>query len=156
VGCFLAREKTSQTFRDAVHDQYKSSNSSKKKRRQVAQALKFLRSHSVSDLCFSGTAKSLNAYSQVGQKSFNTKAASFDDSFFLLDDRSKVAGRSVFSGLPTPNLSTILRPNVGADPALYHVEPSTHNALWGTNATAFTGQYAPSSRSAQNPFMKYI
>lgn len=34
VGDFLAREKTSQAFRDALHDQYRSSNAFKKKRRQ--------------------------------------------------------------------------------------------------------------------------
>ena len=34
VGDFLAREKTSQVFRDALHENYKSSNVSKKKRRQ--------------------------------------------------------------------------------------------------------------------------
>lgn len=34
VGDFLAREKTSQAFRDALHENYKSSNVSKKKRRQ--------------------------------------------------------------------------------------------------------------------------
>jgi hypothetical protein len=38
VGDFLAREKTSQAFRDALHDRYKSSNLSKKKRRQDEQA----------------------------------------------------------------------------------------------------------------------
>lgn len=38
VGDFLAREKTSQAFRDALHDRYKSSNLSKKKRRQAEQA----------------------------------------------------------------------------------------------------------------------
>lgn len=38
VGDFLAREKTSQAFRDALHDRYKSSNISKKKRRQEEQA----------------------------------------------------------------------------------------------------------------------
>lgn len=38
VGDFLAREKTSQAFRDALHDRYKSSNLSKKKRRQEEQA----------------------------------------------------------------------------------------------------------------------
>jgi hypothetical protein len=35
VGEFLAREKTSQAFRDALHDSYKSSNSSRKKRRKT-------------------------------------------------------------------------------------------------------------------------
>jgi len=35
VGEFLAREKTSQAFRDALHDGYKSSNSSRKKRRKT-------------------------------------------------------------------------------------------------------------------------
>lgn len=38
VGDFLAREKTSQAFRDALHERYKSSNISKKKRRQQGQA----------------------------------------------------------------------------------------------------------------------
>lgn len=38
VGDFLAREKTSQAFRDALHERYKSSNISKKKRRQEEQA----------------------------------------------------------------------------------------------------------------------
>jgi len=41
VGDFLAREKTSQAFRDALHDQYKSSNTAKKIRRQAEQANKF-------------------------------------------------------------------------------------------------------------------
>jgi hypothetical protein len=38
VGDFLAREKTSQAFRDALHDRYKSSNVSKKRRRQDEQS----------------------------------------------------------------------------------------------------------------------
>jgi hypothetical protein len=38
VGDFLAREKTSQTFRDALHEHYKSSSVAKKKRRQKEQA----------------------------------------------------------------------------------------------------------------------
>jgi hypothetical protein len=38
VGDFLAREKTSQAFRDALHERYKSSNVAKKKRRQEEQA----------------------------------------------------------------------------------------------------------------------
>lgn len=38
VGDFLAREKTSQAFRDALHENYRSSNKSKKKRRQEEQA----------------------------------------------------------------------------------------------------------------------
>jgi hypothetical protein len=37
VGDFLAKEKTSQSFRDALHERYKSSNVSKKKRRQEEQ-----------------------------------------------------------------------------------------------------------------------
>jgi hypothetical protein len=40
VGDFLAREKTSQAFRDALHDIYKSSNKAKKKRRQAEQVEK--------------------------------------------------------------------------------------------------------------------
>lgn len=38
VGDFLAREKTSQAFRDCLHDSYKSSNVAKKKRRKEEQA----------------------------------------------------------------------------------------------------------------------
>jgi hypothetical protein len=38
VGDFLAREKTSQAFRDALHERYKSSNVSKKNRRREEQA----------------------------------------------------------------------------------------------------------------------
>jgi hypothetical protein len=37
VGDFLAREKVSQAFRDALQDKYKSSNAYKKKRREVEQ-----------------------------------------------------------------------------------------------------------------------
>jgi hypothetical protein len=37
VGDFLAKEKTSQAFRDALHERYKSSNVSKKKKRQEEQ-----------------------------------------------------------------------------------------------------------------------
>ena len=46
VGDFLAREKTSQAFRDVLHDKYKSSNTAKKKRRQEEQAEKLVRAHS--------------------------------------------------------------------------------------------------------------
>ena len=46
VGDFLAREKTSQAFRDALHDRYKSSNLSKKKRRQEEQAKSHQQSYS--------------------------------------------------------------------------------------------------------------
>lgn len=38
VGDFLAREKTSQAFRDSLHDKYRSSNSFKKQRRQRESA----------------------------------------------------------------------------------------------------------------------
>lgn len=46
VGDFLAREKTSQAFRDALHDQYKSSNTAKKKRRQAEHGEKGYLDHS--------------------------------------------------------------------------------------------------------------
>ena len=54
VGDFLAREKTSQAFRDALHDQYKSSNTAKKKRRQAEQTQKLLMGQhgSTRSLCF--------------------------------------------------------------------------------------------------------
>ena len=40
VGDFLSREKTSQAFRDALHDKYKSSNESKKSRRRDSRKRK--------------------------------------------------------------------------------------------------------------------
>lgn len=43
VGDFLAREKTSQAFRDALHEQYKSSNTAKKIRRQAEGTTKMPR-----------------------------------------------------------------------------------------------------------------
>jgi hypothetical protein len=55
VGDFLAREKTSQAFRDALHDQYKSSNAAKKKRRLVEQAQKL--HHSAPSLSTTTTAQ---------------------------------------------------------------------------------------------------
>lgn len=55
VGDFLAREKTSQAFRDALHDLYKSSNTSKKKRRHAErtgrQVSQYQREPSNSSLC---------------------------------------------------------------------------------------------------------
>jgi hypothetical protein len=42
VGDFLAREKTSQYFRDALHEQYRSSGQSKYKRRKVEHAMALL------------------------------------------------------------------------------------------------------------------
>ena len=57
---FLAREKTSQAFRDALHDQYKSSNTAKKKRRQQEQAEKYmLEQNSASSLSFHNSTSSL-------------------------------------------------------------------------------------------------
>jgi hypothetical protein len=64
VGCFLAREKTSQAFRDALHDKYKSSNSAKKKRRQASQAEKLQKAYSASNLAYNATAEPLDAYAQ--------------------------------------------------------------------------------------------
>lgn len=51
VGDFLAREKTSQAFRDALHENYKSSNVAKKKRRQQeVPREKVSKHHSDSDI----------------------------------------------------------------------------------------------------------
>lgn len=52
VGDFLAREKTSQAFRDALHENYKSSNVAKKKRRQQdpTRSDKFIKLHSDGDI----------------------------------------------------------------------------------------------------------
>lgn len=52
VGDFLAREKTSQAFRDALHENYKSSNVAKKKRRQndYSRPDKFTKLHPDTDI----------------------------------------------------------------------------------------------------------
>jgi hypothetical protein len=68
VGCFLAREKTSQAFRDALHDQYKSSNSAKKKRRQVSQAVKLQKAYSASNIGYDAAADPLDAYPPSSKK----------------------------------------------------------------------------------------
>jgi hypothetical protein len=70
VGCFLAREKTSQAFRDALHDQYKSSNSAKKKRRQVSQAVKLQKSYSASNIGYDASAEPLDAEYTPSSKKF--------------------------------------------------------------------------------------
>jgi hypothetical protein len=176
VGCFLAREKTSQTFRDALSDQYKSSNSAKKKRRQVAQAIKFQKTCSSSDLVYDAAAEPLDASNQKGSKVFKTRATSFDDSILLLDDPSNIARKSIRPRMATSNLiqgmvgasarsvfdfrtaehiSTNLSPRVCADPKSYQSQGSTHNTFWGTNTGASTQQYGSSSRmTAENLFIK--
>lgn len=64
VGDFLAREKTSQAFRDALHDQYKSSNTAKKKRRQAEHYDKgYLDHSSTSSLNHSSTSSILHGSS---------------------------------------------------------------------------------------------
>lgn len=64
VGDFLAREKTSQAFRDALHDQYKSSNTAKKKRRQAEHCDKgYLDHSSTSSLNHSSTSSLLHGSS---------------------------------------------------------------------------------------------
>ena len=64
VGDFLAREKTSQAFRDALHDQYKSSNTAKKKRRQAEHGEKGYLDHSShSSICHSSTSSILQGSS---------------------------------------------------------------------------------------------
>jgi hypothetical protein len=68
IGCFLAREKTSQAFRDALHDQYKSSNSAKKKRRQVTQAAELQKAYSASNLGYDAAAEPLDAYAPSSSK----------------------------------------------------------------------------------------
>jgi hypothetical protein len=68
VGCFLAREKTSQAFRDALHDQYKSSNSAKKKRRQVSQATKLQKAYSASNIGYDASEEPLDAYTATSAK----------------------------------------------------------------------------------------
>jgi len=73
VGDFLAREKTSQAFRDVLHDKYKSSNTSKKKRRQEEQAEKLFRGHSnrsldAASVHTAGSTPDGDAYS-IGQES---------------------------------------------------------------------------------------
>lgn len=66
VGDFLAREKTSQAFRDALHDQYKSSNTSKKKRRRAEQAERLHRSFAQRSLALRSTGGKFTA-DQLGR-----------------------------------------------------------------------------------------
>lgn len=113
VGDFLAREKTSQAFRDALHDKYKSSNSAKKKRRQVARAVKFEKAFSTSDLGYDAKSEPLDgpldAYSSQGSSKFRrvelTRASSFsqqgDDA--MLGDLSEFDGKAVRRGLSHPS-----------------------------------------------------
>jgi hypothetical protein len=166
VGDFLAREKTSQAFRDALSDQYKSSNSAKKKRRQVAQAIKFQRAHSASDLtCYSEATEPLDAFNQGGSKYMRVerpRSTSFDDGYLLLGELSEFDGKAVRRGLSTSNLtpSMILShgasvlpvldnfnsaghyfsanscPEFGANFRTSQLEESMRNGSWGTGATA--------------------
>lgn len=71
VGDFLAREKTSQAFRDVLHDKYKSSNTAKKKRRQEEQAEKLVRAHSNRSL--SGNSLDASSVHSVGSSTSDTK-----------------------------------------------------------------------------------
>ena len=72
VGDFLAREKTSQAFRDALHDQYKSSNTAKKKRRQAEQAEKLEqeRQNSSRSLTFDPSGFNVNQNAVMQVRSF--------------------------------------------------------------------------------------
>lgn len=56
----VQREKTSQAFRDALHDQYKSSNAAKKKRRIQEQAQKLHKQHSAPMLSRTAILQSTN------------------------------------------------------------------------------------------------
>jgi hypothetical protein len=72
----LKREKTSQAFRDALHEQYKSSNSLKKKRRWVDHEKNFERQNSAPLLCVSSIRESLEddvlGVNERGSESFQS------------------------------------------------------------------------------------
>jgi hypothetical protein len=75
VGDFLAREKTSQAFRDALHDQYKSSNTAKKKRRQAEHGEKGYLDHGYLD---HSSHSSLNHSSHSSVPQGSSSSLSFD------------------------------------------------------------------------------
>lgn len=68
VGDFLAREKTSQCFRDALHERYRSSTKSKKKRRQneLAKASDRLHTIATSETNISSQIEELSSAVQKG------------------------------------------------------------------------------------------
>jgi hypothetical protein len=77
VGDFLAREKTSQAFRDLLHEHYRSSNLAKKKRRHdesspAARGLE--RAHSVSALNLDSSAKPKASRIQLSKNSISSQA----------------------------------------------------------------------------------
>jgi len=108
VGDFLAREKTSQAFRDALSDQYKSSNSAKKKRRQVAQAVKFEKAYSASNLGYDAAAEPLDAYAQSSSKLMRVerpRSLSFDNNDVLLGDISEFGSSSARRGFSAADVA---------------------------------------------------
>ena len=66
VGDFLAKEKTSQYFRDALHDQYRSSGPSKYKRRKIEANKEGQTGHDESESGASGSARSNKKHRQSG------------------------------------------------------------------------------------------
>lgn len=105
VGDFLAREKTSQAFRDVLFDRYKSSNTAKKIRR-AEQASHVSNNASYSSMVYDGNS-SLSNLSQHQNFSFNLNEPSPDSLSSYLD--KELANRS--SGMDSlqqlPNASHI-------------------------------------------------
>ncbi|GKY91530.1 hypothetical protein MPSEU_000126400 [Mayamaea pseudoterrestris] len=78
VGDFLAKEKTSQAFRDALHERYKSSNVSKKKRRQEEQTRAIDRFRGISRSHSDGPGIEWLALSGSGDGSMSTRTTGAD------------------------------------------------------------------------------
>lgn len=68
VGDFLAKEKTSQYFRDALHDQYRSSGPSKYKRRKIEAMKEEWVHHAAGDESQSGVSGSARSNQSNGQE----------------------------------------------------------------------------------------
>lgn len=90
VGEGLAREKTSQAFRDALEDHYRSSNSSKKKRRRMINAESRQRKNDT------------NMYSQEQMKSVDVSANEFD-AFNYHDSSKDTSGDQIYHNASFPS-----------------------------------------------------
>jgi hypothetical protein len=182
VGCFLAREKTSQAFRDALHDQYKSSNSAKKKRRQVSQASKLQKAYSASNIGYDASEEPLDAYTATSSKFMRVERRrsfciekdplignidSMDISEFgnkrrgltSQEFRSPGSARSVLdfrkSG-PDVDMGAWFNrscPNLGNNKAFQDFNESLESSEHETHNKAFADQYKSSSRISHNPFV---
>jgi hypothetical protein len=179
VGCFLAREKTSQAFRDALHDQYKSSNSAKKKRRQVSQASKLQKAYSASNIGYDASSEPLDAYTPSisnmrveRRRSFNIESDPMIDSMDISEFgnkrraltlqgfRSSGSARSVVDFRRTgPDVEVGAWfnrscPNLSVDEKTFQdFSETSESSELESHHKSFADQYPNSSRIAHNPFL---